>query len=232
MMHMPFVLLVIFIVGLFSGCASVNQPLGPSQYLRRDITLEHAGKSYEGVAVLPVAASFALMLRPKSNADLLVIKSCHRDVVIEKASSGGLFKKNQVEYLYAPVAPIETEGVCPLRVDALESGSNQYSGFLLDFQDAKLALPFSTQCNGEAIPFLGVGVCQARIGTTQTLYSPSPIRFAPPMPERCPMPRLVSGRYEFVVVAGECLYAMESQEKKLGRLTMVGYENIVLRKVN
>ena len=111
------------------GCATLVQPTDTAKFYRRDIQLQFGGRSFEGTAVLPRQGSYDLVLKPKSDMDLLFIRSCHRELVAEKASGGGLFSKNEYKYLYQPVESIEANGVCPLKVDALESGSNQYSGF-------------------------------------------------------------------------------------------------------
>jgi len=231
-MKMPIAILIIFIVGLLSGCASVNQPMDSSKYFRRDIQILFAGKTFEGTAVLPSQSSYDIVLKPKADMDFLLIKSCHREMVAEKASGGGLFSKNEYKYAYTPVPKIEGVGVCPVRIDALESGSNQFSGAFIDFERDEFKLPFFVACNGASVFANGVAVCQARMGTTQVVAFDFPVRFAPPMPATCSAPQFRGGRYEIDVSRGECSYMFDAQDKRAGRLTTLGYEGIVIRKAN
>lgn len=222
-----FVLLSVVVLG---GCATVTQPMDVSKYFRRDIQIEHDGKVYEGVAVLPSRSLFDLVLKPKGDMDLMIIRSCHRELVVEKASSGGLFKKNEYRYLYQPVSGIEDSAVCPLRVDALESGNSAYSGAFVDFERPEFTLPFTVQCNGTTTRASGTAACQARQQTTQVVRFDAPIRFAPPEPTSCPVPVRRGAQYEISAQAGECSYFFDSEDGKVGHLTLLGYENVVLRK--
>lgn len=222
--------LVLLIAGfILLGCATpVTQNLTPSKYFRRDLQIEYAGKAMDGAGVLPRAAYYDLKMIPKADMDLLLIRSCHREIVTEKAS-GGLFKKNAYSFYYEPVNHIENVGACPVKVDALESGSNQYSGAWVDFEDPKFQLPYRLYCNGQSKNVNGVGVCQARVGTTQVVAFDSPVRWAPAMPETCKMPVLREGYYELSISVGECSYVFDAQSGA-GRLTTLGYQDIVLRK--
>lgn len=222
-------LVIALSVFILAGCSSVTpQPMDPAKYYRKDIAVTYQGKVYDGVAVLPKASFYELFLKPKADMDLLIVRSCHRDFVAEKASGGGLFNKKDYKYYYEPVQWIEDQGVCPVKIDALESGSNEYSGAFVDFQSAAYALPYRLYCNGIHGNVSGVGICQARAGTTQVIAFDEPIRFAP-QPEHCSAPVLRDGHYEITAAVGECLYTFDTKSGVTGRLTMLGYDGLVLR---
>jgi hypothetical protein len=225
-------LIAVFAVALFLllGCATVSQPLDSRKAYRRDLPFEHAGRKFDGVGVLPRANSYDLSLKPQSDLDVLLLKSCHREIVVEKASGGGLFGKKSFSFQYAPVRYIEDTGICPMKIEALESGTNQYSGALIDFEGPGFTLPYRLYCNGSYASVNGVGICQARSGTNQVLAFDEPVRFAPPQPERCALPKLIDGHYELAIVSGECAYMFDTKAGKIGRLTTSGYDDVVLRK--
>lgn len=216
---------------LVVGCSSVSQSLDPALFYKRDVGIEVNGKAYEGVTVLPHAETYDITLVPKGSIDLMLIRSCHREYTVEKKASGWFIFKNQPKYTYkyTPVKGIEDERVCPLRIEVFDSARGQHSWAFLDAENPKYQLWYQLTCNGETVTAHGVGICQAKERTFQRLTFSEPVRFAPQEDKRCSAPTKINGSYEIQAQKGECLYHFDTQDGKLGRLTMVGFQGVLIR---
>lgn len=209
----------------------MQQPLSPDIFYKRDIELEINGQTYVGVTVVPHALSYSVNFIPPGNIDLMLIRSCHREYSVEKADTGwSLFgsKKQKFNYKYVPISGLEDKRVCPLRVDIYESEKGRQSWALLDFESPDYQIQYEVTCNGDVKRINGVGVCQAKEQTIQRLKFREPIRFAP-SPVMCNEPKKVGDTYEIKVAVGECLYHFDTQDGKLGRMTIVGYQGVLVR---
>lgn len=212
------------------SCSSVNQTLEPGLFYKRDVGIEVNGKQYEGVVVIPKAAKYSLLLKPKGNLDLVLLRTCHREFTGEKLSSGFLgIGGGQFKYEYSPIEGIEDSRVCPMRVDVYESGKGRHSWAFLDFEHPNYSIRYALSCNGSVTVPNGVGVCQTKAGLTQRIQAQEPIRFAPPMPVGCAVPMKHGDSYEFQATLGECLYQFDTEAGKLGRLITIGYEGVLVR---
>lgn len=213
------------------ACSGVQQTLSPDVFYKRDIQLQINGGTYTGVTVVPHAVSYSVTLIPPGNIDLMLIRSCHREYSIEKVDSGwSLFgsKKQKFTYQYTPIAGIEDTRVCPLRIDIYESSAGRQSWALLDFEDPKYTLQSDVTCNGSVIHVNGVGACQAKEQTVQAIKFSQPVRFAP-SPLGCNDPKKVADHYEISASVGECLYTFDSQDGKLGRMILIGWQGVLVR---
>ena len=220
----------IFIILLLASCSSVQQQLETDMFYKRDVGIEVNGKLYEGVTTVPHATSYKITLVPKGEPDLMLIRSCHREYSVEKSSSGWFIfgKKNKFQYEYTPVPGIEDSRVCPLRVDVYESGKGRHSWALVDMESPDYEIRYQLTCNGEIISVNGVGVCQAKEQTIQAVKFSMPVRFAPP-PSGCATPKKVGPSYEIQSSVGECLYHFDTEDGRLGRLTVVGFQGVLVR---
>jgi len=190
--------------------------------------IEINGKIFEGVTVVPNNFRYDMILRPKGNLDLVLLRTCHREFSGEKISSGFLSSK-EFKYSYAPIHGIEDVGTCPMRIDVYESGKGQHSWAFLDFESPELKVKGKLLCNGEIRDFNGVAVCQGKTGTIQRVQISEPIRFAPNSP-LCDTPhRTQDGSWQFKLSRGECLYHFDTRDGRLGRLTAIGYEGVLVR---
>jgi len=216
-----------------SGCSTLNQQLDPEVYYKRDIGISVNGVEYAGTISVPKADSYDLVLKPKGDVDLLLIRTCHAEYSCEKSGcekkGGGLFSKKEVRFVYTPVPGLEDIRVCPLRIDAYESKKGRHSWAFIDFEHPDYKVEATLKCNGYTSFLNGVGVCQGKKGTIQRIEFKEPIRFAPPKPSTCGVPYKMGNGYEFPVVVGECLYHFDTQSGKLGRLTVVGYDGVLIR---
>lgn len=215
---------------LLSSCAGQNQILERGLFYKRDVGIEVNGKSYEGVVVVPKADRYNLVLRPKGKLDLVLVRTCHREFSGEKLSPGFLgIGGGQFKYEYVPTPGLEDSRVCPLRAEVYESDKGRHSWALLDFEHPDYTIGYMLQCNGAVSYPRGVGVCQTKAGLLQRIKFQEPIRFAPPEPVGCALPMKKDGVYEFAASLGECLYHFDTKDGRLGRLTVVGYEGVLVR---
>lgn len=219
---------VLLLSTVLVACSSVQQQLDPKVFYKRDIQIDINGSTFEGVTVVPYASKYDLVLTAKGDLDLILLRSCHREFTGEKLSSGW-FSKNKFKYTYVPVLGLEDDRVCPLRIDAYESAKGRHSWAFIDFTNPKYQLRYELSCNGSVGLAIGVGVCQAKKGTAQRVRFWEPVRFAAPKPDGCAVPVKNGDWYEIDASLGECLYHFDSKDGKIGRLTQVGYEGVLVR---
>ena len=222
-------MIFLLFIFLLIGCAEY-QVLEVDKYYKRDIGLEVNGKQYEGVTVIPRANKYEIIVEPKGDMDLILIRSCHREHSYEKQSKKFLWiqiGKNSFQYLYEP-SPKESEKTCPLRVEVYEAEKGRHSWALLDFEHPDYTLPARLLCNGEIKTPNGVSVCQAKAGLIQTIEFPEIIEFATP-DEGCVRPEYKDGAFDWEMSKGECLYEIRTADGKRHRLTAIGYEGVLVR---
>lgn len=226
-MAMAVLISVVFIVAV--GCSTVTQQLDPNVFYRRDIGIEINGKTYDGVVVVPKAAQYEIVINPKGDIDSLLLRTCHREFAGEKLSPGW-FGSNKFRYTYVPVPDLEDRGACPMRVDSYEAKPGRHSWAFLDFTHPDYQLKATLICNGVISRMNGVGVCQAKHHTIQRLEFNEAVQFAPPKPVLCDMPhKAKDGAYEWEASAGECMYHIRNAAGDTARLTVVGYDGVLIR---
>lgn len=213
------------------GCAGTSQILEKDVFYKRDVGIEINGRQYEGVTTVPYASSYNFVLAPRGAIDLMLIKTCNRTYSAEKINSGW-FGKNKFSYLYTPNS-VEDSRVCPIRLDVYESSKEgRHSWALIDFENPKYTVSANLVCDGVVRKMNGVGTCQAKAQTIQKISFSEPMRIAPPQPSSCakPVQRDANGLdYEIDVSVGECLYHFDTQDGRLGRLIVVGYQGVLIR---
>ncbi len=225
--------LIILSILLITGCSSVQQTLETDVFYRRDIGVEVNGQYFEGVTVVPYAKSYLINLIPPGKITLMLIRTCHREFSPKLSEKGwGLFKnkKQSYAYEYVPVQGIEDVRVCPLRVEVYESDKGRHSWAMIEMENPAYSLRFTVDCNGETHHANGVAACQAKEKSIQRLRFSEPVRFAPATPG-CSEPVYRGGAYEIQATAGECSYVFDTQDKKVGRLTLVGWQGVLVREI-
>ena len=214
---------------LLTSCAGVQQTLEQDVFYKRDISIYLNGNQYEGVTTAPYSKSYTLTLEPKGEFDLMLIRTCHREISVEKQNKGWFgSKKNQFSYEYIPVVGLEDSRECPVRVEAYQSSKNQHGWALVEFENPKFTLPYSINCNGVYYSARGVFACQSKRESVQRLKFNEPVRFALPA-EGCSPAIKVGDFYEIKVSSGECPYAFDTRDGKVGRLLMVGFSGVLVR---
>lgn len=221
----------VFILLLLSACSTVRQTLDTDVFYKRDVGIEVNGQYFEGVTVVPYSRSYSITLLPKGEIDLMLIRTCHREYAVEKASGGWkLFggKKNKFEYIYTPIQGIEDNRACPLRVEVYESSKGRNSWALIDMENPKYKLIFNVDCNGDSYTANGVAACQAKEKSIQRVKFSEPIRFAPSS-DGCQAPMFKDGYYEIQASIGECPYTFDTKDGKTGRITIIGWQGVLIR---
>lgn len=216
-------------LSMLAGCSTMHQALDPKVFYKRDCGVEVNGQLFEGVVVVPDAPAYSFVLTPKGNIDLMLIQTCHRTFSVEKISPGW-FSKNKYQYNFTPIAGLETGRVCPTRIQVFESSKEgRHSWAFLDRESPDYTVQATLSCDGTTRRINGVGACQAKQQTVQRLTFSEPVRFAPPEPPQCNRPVQRGNDYEFAVSPGECLYHFDTQDRRKGRLTLIGYDGVLIR---
>lgn len=217
---------------LFISCSSIPQQLEQNTFYKRDLKFTVNGQAIDGSGVVDENSQYEIQLASKDTVAMLLIRSCHREQTFEKVgcqSSGlfGLGSKTCFKYSYSPVSDIETNRVCPLRLEAYDSEDGKHGWGLLDFRSDKFQVPFRLSCNGVVSDERGVATCQGRVEAVQRISFSEPIRFAES--PNCEKPQKVDDSYEIKVSKGECLYMFDTKDGRLGRLLILGFDGILVR---
>lgn len=219
------------LLALVCGCASVPQKLDPQIFYKRDIGIKVNGFEADGVLVVPKNTVYKFAIQAEGKLDLFTFETCHREEATEKAGHGGLFgDRRRVERNYIPIASIETEGSCPVRLGGYERDKGRHSWGLIDFEGEDATLPAVVKCNGSQWNSRGVSICQSKVGLLEEIKFPVAVIINPGI--GCPMNRpedLMT--YRFNTPPKECVFNfMEVAEPhRQHRLTTVGYESILIR---
>lgn len=215
-----------------AGCSTVHQPLEPGVFYKRDIGIEVNGRAYEGVVVVPYASKYDLILEPKGDLDMVLLRTCHREETVEKMQAKKFWRSSSTgKYLYnfEPIKGLETGRVCPLRIDVYEAAKERHSWAHVEFESPDYTIEYELACNGETKLVRGVGVCQAKKETVQRVKFLEPVQFAPVEPSGCSVPVWVDNAYEIEVYGGECLYQVRNRAGDMARLTTIGYGGVLIR---
>lgn len=207
-------------------------PAEPGVFYRRDIGIEVNGQAYEGVVVVPFASKYDLILQPKGDLDMVLLRTCHREETVEKMQAKKFWRPSssgKYLYSYTPIPDLETDRVCPLRIDVYEAAAERHSWAHIDFEDPAYRLNAELACNGVTSLVRGVGACQAKEKTVQRLRFTEAVQFAPQEPSGCPAPVFKDGAYEIPAYVGECLYHVRNRTGERLRLTTIGYQGVLVR---
>lgn len=217
------------------SCSTTYQKMELDLFYKRDIPLRVNGEYHYGVTVVPRAEEYDIMVEPQGEMDLVLIRSCHREATWEKQGQKkflGIIPigKNQFKYTYVPTQVEKDEFICPLRVETYSSSSGRHSWAMIDIQDTdRYKLSGKITCMGKKEAFVGVGVCQAKAGLIQRIEFNDVIEFATPKPSQCARPEYHNDAFELEVSAGECIYHARTSDNRLARITIVGFEGLLIR---
>lgn len=220
------------VLALLTGCSSVHMSPEPGVYYKRDIGIDINGQHYEGTVVVPFATKYDIVLSPQGDLDMVLLRTCHREETVEKMQARKFWRpqsSGKYLYTYQPILGLETNRVCPLRIDAYEATEERDSWAHIDFESPDYKLQANVDCNGVTTLINGVGVCQAKEKTVQRIHFAEPVQFAPQQPSGCPPPNYVNGSYEISLYVGECLYQARNRSGMNLRLTTIGYQGVLVR---
>jgi hypothetical protein len=214
---MIFILLIVL-----SGCASIDKPLDPTVFYRRDAKLSINGKPSTGVAVLPEQGPYDITVETGGTIDLVKLETCHRFVATEPKGKSFLFH-------YEPLAGLEDIEGCPVKIEALEKERGRHGWAFMDRKTPGATLPAKTSCNGEVKDVLGVSICQAKAGLNQRIEFPVPV--AAVAEKGCELVPSSGGKiFDYVAVEGECVFAFVEKggAGRAHRHWALGFKDIVL----
>lgn len=225
------------LAGLVSCASEEKTPtLNPDTVYKRDMVLSVNGIKGDGVLVVPQKDVHKMHIIAQGDLDLFTFTTCHREESTENASNvttrAGLFrrtieKKREIDLEYTPTI-IERSGGCPVYVGGYEQEKGRHSWGLIDFETDDAKLPATLSCNGATVESNGVSICQSRNGLIQAIRFKSSVRVSPE-PE-CDLGKTAGDYFEFSIKKGQCVYAFMDADKKIHRLTTIGYELIPIRK--
>ena len=208
------------------GCAPGVRQEDPSVFYRRDISFRINNQKCVGACVVPQAAKYLIRGEQERGGkfDLLFIRSCHREVVLEKQGE-------DFEWTYEPRPGIEDNRTCPLEIQALEQSKGRSSWGFIDFASARDVLPAAVECSGAAKDYAGTSVCQGHAGLTQRVKFTVPVileAFDPACRFKEPEDRKT---FEFKLPVGLCgfVFAEIASPHRTHRLMTLGYQKVVVR---
>lgn len=218
---MRFLLFFIFLLaGCTTGQVATKTPL--YQY-KPDIEIGIDKMVFDGMAVADLGAK-QIQIVSKARLDLLMISSCHRNFTIERLDAtwfGG--SKKKYVYSYIPTT-IESEGFCPLYIQAFEKSGISAWGYIAFRTDEKL--PGKLYCNGVAQTFNGVSACASRAGFEQGIHFDKPVRFE--KSELCEVSQRSPGDFRLKAKDGFC-YITFFDGKDFHRTILLGYSEALIR---
>jgi len=200
------VILCLFIMQLFLGCASVYQKLDSATYYKRDIFLEVNGQVFEGVGVPKRALSYKIKVKARGTIDMITVRSCHREFAYEEPSKGWFSKGNTFEFVYTPIPGIEDGSGCLLDIGTFEKDKGRHGWGLLSFEGKNEQTNAALKCNGQFLKSThSVSVCQGREGTLQEIQFDHRVKVSPDAGCKTMMTK-DERRYQFTVSPKECNY--------------------------
>lgn len=225
-------LVLFLIVNLLIGCGSPvlkNDPQSRSldDFYKRDLEVCFEGTCGEGVLVVPKKTSYKFKIKSKGALDLFTFSTCHREETAEAVGGGWFGSSKSMDGTYIPMQGIETE-FCPAYIGGYDKKGMHSWGFI-DFETDEAKLPATVFCNGNRIKSGGVSVCQSKAGLLQE------IRFEVPVSVefdsvKCKFPKPEDSKiFRFEMPSGECSVAFFSEDNNVHRLTLIGYQKIMIR---
>lgn len=235
---------LLILLFLFS-CGSAQKilpKLSPDSFYKRDMIVTINGETFEGVGVTKEADKYDFHVEARGDLDMFIMTSCHKEETKERAWNvkkkirSGLFGwgskkidlKREVKFTFHPNS-IERDGDCTIGFGGYEaSAKGRHSWAFVDFESEKYKLPAKVNCNGREIKSSGTTVCQARQGLIQDIEFNEETIVADN--NSCGIVVNKSKKYEFAVPLRKCVAIfMGVQSKKIHKLTLVGYEKILIR---
>jgi len=228
----------LFLVLLLCSCASTHQILDRKVFWKKDVGLTINGVYFEGVATVPRAKKYHILIEPRGDVDLIIIKSCHGTFSAEKKTKkflGIRVGPRKFAWTYENLSPVEIERTCPLMIDVYESSQKaRHSWALIFFEDPNYKLKVDLLCNWMPRATInGVGSCQAKADSYQRIVFKEDIRLVSPEPsDRGPcnsFKKVAPHSFDLKVSPGKCHYHFDTRDKRKAKITFVGFEGVPVR---
>ena len=207
----------------FASCATPTQVVNPNIFYRRDIQLEVNSESGNGVLVAIPAPKYVIKGFSYGKLDLVTLTTCHREVVLEDQG-------DRFEYSFTPMPGIEDVGACGMQLGGYDKKNGRHSWGKIEFKGPDATLEAKLTCNGVRSIVSGTSICQGLHGTEQWIEFSRPVQSAPDFGIGCGMPKSKDDKkFVFQLNKHECIFAFVDADKKVHRLTTIGYEAILLK---
>lgn len=196
---------------------------------KADIAITVDDVNFDGMAVANIGKK-PIHLRSKAKLDLLLISSCHREFSQERVDYttgwfglGGSSSK-VFTYTYSPT-PIESEGYCPIYIQAFDRTGIAAWGFVAFRTSENLVASLS--CNGRDSKLRGISVCQSRQGFEQGISFLAPVRFV--SNDVCQIVAKSDREFRIRTKKMGFCEATFTDGKEKHRLVLLGYDEVLVR---
>jgi hypothetical protein len=208
----------------------------PKTIYRYDMKLSVNGVVGTGVLVVRKAAKYDIEIESKEAMDLLTIRSCHREMVIENVNEkygwaifGTKRRNGKVSFVPQTLELYD----CPMELTGYSKATGKHSFGFINYENDEDKLPATLKCDGNVYQAMGVSACSSRYGLYQEIEFATKVVIYPEL--NCPLSevveeRMVGKRFIFPIIKGECHYVFKEEKgDKTHSLRTVGYQEILVR---
>lgn len=227
------------VVMALTGCTTPSvYKHDPSKDNYKNLEVMINGTTFKGVAVVPKAEQYEMIIKPEKNVKRLSISSCHLDLVFDgkeieerEAKKWYDWGSKGIKYIYKIQKKIEDKQSCLLNIVAMNAENRAFDYFAADFLDTRpnVSMPATLACNGEKIVYgQGASICQAGVNTFQAIEFKDVTNFTAWDDESSeevdagPCFDALTSKdgkwYEYTVIPGQCTYYFTSTKKCNGDL--------------
>ncbi len=226
---MKIILMGLALLGLFSCSSLVTQELNPDVIYRRDIEVTINGQRFIGTGVPAKADKYEMIIKARGVINMLTISTCHREQQFEFKDPTWFQKGNVAKWVYVPVRGIEDSKGCMMEIGAFEKKKGRHGWAAIDFLNGFESVPATLQCDGVTRAVGPVSICQAKFGLVQKIIFDRKMKVAPDRDD-CKVLRTIDEKtYTFQMPDKECTYYFGDINGKFHRLTLIGYQSILVR---
>lgn len=220
-------IILILLCIIAASCASTDNPMSATTAYRMDMELIEGNRSAEGMMTLPRKAKYEIELTSPGRLDLLTLKTCSRDVAIEKA--GGWIRKGRAKYIYVP-NELEQRPACDLEIWGFDAKKGKHALGYIVFDNLDDRLPARVTCGESNKNYAGTSVCQGSVGTKQRIAFASSVWHT--ASEACLAGITIESEsaFEIRISTGFCDYLFLSKTTgEVHRLVTYGFEQTMVR---
>lgn len=233
-----FFILILLLVFLPS-CSTVLPKMEAEKFYRLDMGIEYLGKESTGYLLVPQKPSYEFNIIAPGKIDILSMRSCSREVIIENDS---WIRRKSKKMAYNPTT-LERGNICDLEFWSYEKSTKARHaiGYVIMQDQDGLGLPAEITCEDGTREYKGASFCQAHNGYIQSIKFMTDVLVSPD--ERC-FPAISGGLtlsnektamvgfdFEMRPVRGFCTYVFQEIDSpgRTHRLVMYGYDNVLMR---
>lgn len=230
-------LLFLWLISFTVGCETYQYTHDPSRDNYKNLLVTINGIDYRGVAVVPRADKYEMIIHPETNIKTLSISSCHLDLLFQGKEIEDRETKKKwyqwgskgISYTYKIQKDIEDKQACLFQIVAMNAEDKPFDYFAADFLDIRphVSLPATMACNGKTTYFgEGASICQAGANTFQAIRFSEITNFTSWDEEsneevdKGPCFDALSSKdgrnYEYKVIPGQCTFYFTSMRKCAG----------------